>query len=432
METEHWVELIDQNSYDFNQIAEKFEETFLKRKINVNGKSVMLKVSFVFAVKDPERTKMINTNVQLISAVAFVLCKYGAKKIYIADGETIGSARYAYSMVGIKKAVEQIPKKYRKRIVFAYLDEYKKEWCAPENPIIENIRLDYPLVAKNVDILISMPKLKVNLFANITLSVKNGMGFLTTKTRLKYHNQQLHGLIADIYQIRPPDYVITDAIFAGEGQGPMAADAYPTNLIIFGNNGLAVDATCCYLMGFDPLQIPHLKMLHERGYGPLSVDHVEISPRELMEQRRHEFRRPIVKMDALAPNIHYYAGEVCDSGCPAMIRAMMDSYGQKYNWDWSKVGEMNIIIGKNPPITKEQAKKLPKRRTVVYGNCAKEFKKYGNYYKGCPPNHLMAMASYTFKADWGSIPWLKYVSIWTFMTTTIQHLFAIMFGKKKE
>lgn len=432
MEPVHWVELIDQNSYDFNEIVGKFEQAFLKREINVNGKAVMLKVSFVFAVKDPERTKMINTNVHLIAAVSFVLCKHGAKKIYIADGETIGSARYAYSMVGIKKAIEKIPKEYRNRIVFAYLDEYKKQWCAPEHPIIEHIRLDYPLIAKNVDILISMPKLKVNLFANITLSVKNGMGFLTTKTRLKYHNQQLHGLISDIYQIRPPDYVITDAIFAGEGQGPMAADAYPTNLIIFGNNGLSVDATCCYLMGFDPMQIQHLKMLYDRGYGPLSVEQVEISPRELLEQRKHKFRRPIVKMDALAPNIHYFAGEVCDSGCPAMIRAMMDSYGQKYNWDWSKVGEMNIIIGKNPPITKEQAKKLPKRRTVVYGNCAKEFKKYGNYYKGCPPNHLMAMASYTFKADWGSIPWLKYVSVWTFMITTIQHFFAILFGKKKQ
>ncbi len=245
-----WVHLIDQNRYDLSEIAQKLHSVFDAEKIDVSEKKVFLKVSFVFPVRDAERTKMIITNPLLIAATCEVLAKRGATKIFIGDGETFGSTRYAFEMVEIKKAIKQIPGDIQGKIIYAYLDEYHKEWVTPQNPVISGIKLDYPRIVKDVDIFISMPKLKCNVFAEITLSVKNGMGMIKTSTRWAYHNEKLHGMIADIYQIRPPDYVITDAVFAGEGQGPMQASAYPTNLILFGNNGCAVDAILCKLMGY--------------------------------------------------------------------------------------------------------------------------------------------------------------------------------------
>jgi hypothetical protein len=49
---------------------------------------------------------------------------------------------------------------------------------------------------------------------------------------------------------------ITDAIIAGEGEGPMACDAQPLGLVTLGTNTAAVDWTHAHLMQFDAERIP--------------------------------------------------------------------------------------------------------------------------------------------------------------------------------
>ncbi len=64
----------------------------------------------------------------------------------------------------------------------------------------------------------------------------------------------LDGSIAD----QPQRQVLhlTDAIVAGEGEGPMMADSVPLGLLTFGANAAAVDWVHAWLMGFDPRKIP--------------------------------------------------------------------------------------------------------------------------------------------------------------------------------
>jgi uncharacterized protein (DUF362 family) len=423
-----WVELITHDNYNYSELVPKIRHLFETQKIDVQEKSVLLKVSFVFPVKIPERTKMTNTNPHLISAVAQVLCERGASKIFIADAESAGTARYGFAMAEIKTATKQIDKKYQKRLVMTYLDEAHKVWETPENPVIPGIKLDFPSLVHDVDVFISMPKLKVNVFAGITLSVKNGMGFIKTATRWKYHNDKLHGMIADIYQLHPPDYVLTDAIFAGEGQGPMEATAYPMNLLIFGNNGLAVDTVCCNLMGYDPKEIPHLVFLHERNYGPLNLDSIRVN-RPMITYHQHKFQRPQRLHHVDNPKFHYIEGEVCESGCPAFLRAMLDSYIMNKGPD--SLGEMFVITGKNPQVDIQELKRVGKKRVIVYGNCAKAYAKYGRFYDGCPPNYMMAMATYSLKVPHlGLIPWAKYVNPVTLVSTWLAHWVAWFGGKK--
>jgi uncharacterized protein (DUF362 family) len=49
---------------------------------------------------------------------------------------------------------------------------------------------------------------------------------------------------------------LTDAIIAGEGEGPMAPDPVPLGLVSFGENAAAIDWVHAWLMGFDPATIP--------------------------------------------------------------------------------------------------------------------------------------------------------------------------------
>ena len=52
---------------------------------------------------------------------------------------------------------------------------------------------------------------------------------------------------------------LVDGIVAGEGNGPMEADACPAGLVAAGFNALAVDTVCALVMGFDPDRLPLLR-----------------------------------------------------------------------------------------------------------------------------------------------------------------------------
>jgi uncharacterized protein (DUF362 family) len=54
---------------------------------------------------------------------------------------------------------------------------------------------------------------------------------------------------------RPGYLTVIDGIVAGEGNGPMAADARPCGLILAGGNPAAVDWVATRLMGFDPRRV---------------------------------------------------------------------------------------------------------------------------------------------------------------------------------
>ena len=51
-------------------------------------------------------------------------------------------------------------------------------------------------------------------------------------------------------------FSVVDGIIAGEGNGPMEADALPTGIIVSGSSPVSVDAVCARLMGFDYRKLP--------------------------------------------------------------------------------------------------------------------------------------------------------------------------------
>ena len=426
-----WVELLEQSNYDFNKIVKLIKAVIEKRKIDVQDKSIFLKVSFVFPVRDFERVKMIITNPTFIAAVSLALLESGAKLVLIGDGETFACAQYAFEVVEIKKELKRIPKSLRKKIRLCYLDEVPKEIVRPEKPFLPNIEFDYPKIVKDVDIFISLPKLKVNIFADVTLSVKNGMGLISKKYRLKYHSDNLHELISDIYQIRQPDYVITDAIFAGEGQGPMEATAYPTNLIIFGNNGPAVDSICCYLMEYDQKAVKHLQYLVSRGFGPDDLSEIEIGNADLLETHKHSFIKPDCTIKNIAENIKVFQGECCVSGCAPFIRALLDGYGLRKGRE--KIGNLTLMFGKDVQIPDnvlsdlKKRKRSEKKRVMIYGDCVQKYKDLGVYYGGCPPDYINALMTFPLRTKMGFSPWINYVKKWIFVKTMILSKFRKLF-----
>ncbi len=99
-------------------------------------------------------------------------------------------------------------------------------------------------------------------------------------------------------------YCLVDGIIAGQGCGPLSPDPIPCGLIAFGEDPVAVDASCAYLAGFDPGKIPVIgHAFHSRtfpltrcrmekitcvsNHGPWDRRLLRISPQETFRFQPH-------------------------------------------------------------------------------------------------------------------------------------------------
>jgi len=397
--SDYKVSIIPQKGYYKAQIAVKLMEYFDKEGLEFKGKTVLLKPSFVLPVKNPRMTLAVDTHNSVIAGIAKALALRGASRILIAEHRTIGPARYSFYALDIKKEVKGI-----KNVKFCYLDEKNRVSKTLGDPFIPDYSVKYPklLLDDSVDFFISIPKLKMNLYTNVTLSVKNNFGLISKKERLKYHDKDsLDAHLASLTLIRQPDLIITDAIIAGEGQGPHLTTPVNTGMLVVGENPLAVDTVCSHLIGIDPHSIGHLELLHKKGIGPLEMESITIENKEYLEANKKVFAEPDTNLE-MSPLITSYIGEkACPEGCIGFVRGILDSYALKKGW--YSLGKLNIIIG-DPVIPQETLEKLEKKKTLVYGECSKKYKKYGLYFKGCPPDYVKALLKV-------AIPWKSSLGI---------------------
>lgn len=420
--SDYQVTCIPQEEYNKEEIYKKLSNYFTSHGWDFQDKTILLKPSFVFAISDKEKALGTNTHNAVVAGTAKALSELGAKNIMIAEHKTIGPARYGFMMVGIKKEVKGI-----KNVKLTYLDEHKSVKVPVKDSFIPDHVIKYPkmLIDGSVDYFISLPKLKSNVFAGITLSVKNNYGLINKYERLRYHDDRLHKNLADIELIRQPDLTISDAIVAGEGQGPMEINNVTTDMLIVGKNPLAVDAVCCYMMDEDPMDIEHLKLLHERGIGPLSLENIEIENNSYLESKKTTFQKPDHTL-AMTPDIKVYKGKkACEPGCLGMIRHILDGYWYKNGWD--SLGELNIILGEDVDISEEELKSLDKKRTIVYGNCSKKYKKYGTFFKGCPPDYTKGLIKLWLGGPLKLTPWFEFVSPVKFGLAWARHILNRIF-----
>ena len=141
-----------------------------------------------------------------------------------------------------------------------------------------------PQVYFDADVVISVPKLKTHSAAGVTLSLKNAMGVPpvplyssgTSYRNLIHENYEVRKTIAQINLARQPDLAVIDAILAGQGQGPWAADPIEVDAILASRDLVALDAVGTAIMGIDPRRIPYLVYAHEKNLGILDLDSIRI------------------------------------------------------------------------------------------------------------------------------------------------------------
>jgi len=66
--------------------------------------------------------------------------------------------------------------------------------------------------------------------------------------------------IADLHTLFPKTFAIVDGIIGMEGNGPIQGTPRAASVVVAGASPVAVDATCCRIMGLDPARIGYLQL----------------------------------------------------------------------------------------------------------------------------------------------------------------------------
>ena len=228
-------------------------ESLREFSLPLDGKTVLLKPNLVGL--DP--LGVMNTHPAVVAAARRSLLRLGAARVLIGEGpatdrdteailESVRLREYTGRLAGVfvDLNVDAVTK-----VALATRASRLRELCLP------NTLLD-------ADFIISMPKLKTHHWAGVTLAMKNMFGVVPGSCygwpKNVLHWAGIEAAILDINATVRPDFAIVDGIVGMQGNGPIQGEPKTSGVLIMGDDPVAVDATCCRVMGLRPEKVNHL------------------------------------------------------------------------------------------------------------------------------------------------------------------------------
>src|SRR6185295_11508490 len=127
--------------------------------------------------------------------------------------------------------------------------------------------------------IIHFPTLKTHGHSITTGAIKNAFGGLLKEVR-HYAHKYIHEVMVDLVmmqkEIHPGVFAVMDGTVAGDGAGPRTMFPRIKNYILASADSVAIDSIAAKMMGFSPMEIPYLRMCHERGLGVADPREIEI------------------------------------------------------------------------------------------------------------------------------------------------------------
>jgi uncharacterized protein (DUF362 family) len=236
-------------------IYDTVRRMLVEHKLDVRGKSVLLKPNLV----EFESGSVINTNPLVVHA-AFEACRaLGAGSVRIAEGP--GHRRVTYDLAegaGYFGAI----KDFEDVFTDLNLDEVSEVKLSSPKSKLKSLYL--PKTVLGADLIISMPKMKTHHWVGATLSMKNFFGTVPGAVygwpKNVLHWAGIEECIADLHSVFPRHFAIVDGIEGMEGNGPIQGSRKYAGVLVAGRDLVAVDATCCRIMGLDPTRVRYLQL----------------------------------------------------------------------------------------------------------------------------------------------------------------------------
>ncbi len=139
--------------------------------------------------------------------------------------------------------------------------------------------IEIPAIYPGKDI-VHLPTVKTHGHSVTTGAVKNAFGGLLKEVR-HYAHKYIHEVLVDLLlmqrELHPNVFAVMDGTVAGDGAGPRTMVPSVRNVILASADSVAIDAVAAKLMGFEPMEIPYLRMATERGLGEARLEKIELA-----------------------------------------------------------------------------------------------------------------------------------------------------------
>jgi len=244
-------------------------------------------------------TELVATHPALVQALAEILLDAGAGKVTVMEGlgDPLIFSRWGYVEMAKELGLDLVdlcsPAPYL---------QFKPFPVGPKFNIYDSFYLNGLL--KELDIFISVGKMKCHATTGVTLSLKNLFGIAPISlyrrhaednNRSAFHDtaafdRRVPRIILDLNLARPIHLALIDGVLTGEGgAGPWDAGLSPVRpgVLVAGRDPVAADAVAAAIMGFDPAAPSgsppfiggenHLALAHDQGLGTNQLSEIGVT-----------------------------------------------------------------------------------------------------------------------------------------------------------
>ncbi|MGA4579971.1 DUF362 domain-containing protein [Limisphaera sp. VF-2] len=229
----------------------------------------------------------VTTHPSIVRAAAILVREAGGRP-YIGDSPAVGRLSQVARVTGMLDVVAETG---------APLLELEEpgEFEVPGHGIFPRLVLARAL--SQVDVVISLPKLKTHSQMILTGALKNQFGCVPGLLKSEWHfrlqeRKWLAALLLDIHRAIRPCLAIMDAVVAMEGPGPSAGHPRSLGVLLAGTDFVAVDAVACHLIGLSPAQVPSCRAAHEQGVGETDLQRLRLVGPDWRTLRVSDFQPP--------------------------------------------------------------------------------------------------------------------------------------------
>jgi len=225
----------------------------------------------------------------------------------------------ALAMTGVKKIVEKAGGK----TINLSEDETVKVKSS-KTFFLHNFPLPKTLV--EADSIVDVPVMKTHEFTNYSGAIKNLFGCIPDDRRIFFH-PKFGMVLHDLIVLLKPKFVVMDATFSMEGNGPNRGIVVPMNLILAGSDVLAMDKLCTEIMGINWADIGYLKFIDQ--YYRREETETQIIGEDIEDVKR-PFRLPYLDLAVRAQRWvykNYFLTRLC-FGTPFlnMLQGILNAY----------------------------------------------------------------------------------------------------------
>jgi uncharacterized protein (DUF362 family)/NAD-dependent dihydropyrimidine dehydrogenase PreA subunit len=234
------------SEYDVHEVFSTINEIYKNTGgPDVKNKKVLVKPNIL---TDDDPAKCISTHPVVVEAMVRFLQSKGAT-VFVGDSPAVHLPKFKAEKSGIAKVCETTGAKW---VDFTL------------NPVEKKLRkgkIKFAAIVNEVDLIISLPKLKNHELVYFTGAIKNTLGLIPGFSKAKQHalHQNRTGFgefLVDLNECVTPDYFFMDGILGMEGPGPGRGFPVKTGVLIGSTNPLALDMIASQIAGYDPMIIP--------------------------------------------------------------------------------------------------------------------------------------------------------------------------------